>query len=90
MGEIAGHEFARIKHELDLDWQHFNQLPVEHETVRLAGNLAERFGLKGYDAVHLATADRLYREVRSPISFACFDSALNGAASTLGFTLVVR
>ncbi len=88
MGEIEGHELDRIKHEFDLDWPHVNQLPVEREVVRLAGDLAERFGLKGYDAVHLATADRLYREVRSPLSFACFDSALNAAASTLGLTRV--
>jgi uncharacterized protein len=62
---------------------------VEREIVRRAGDLAERFRLKGYDAVHLATADRLGREVRSPLSFACFDSALNTAASILGLTLVV-
>jgi uncharacterized protein len=88
MGEIAAHELDRIKREFDLDWQHFNQLPVEREIVRLAGDLAERFRLKGYDAVHLATADRLYREVRSRLLFACFDSALNAAASTLGLRLL--
>ena len=60
MREIEGQELDRIKRQFDMDWQHFNQLPVEREIVRLAGDLAERFGLKGYDAVHLATADRLY------------------------------
>jgi len=88
-GEIEGDELERIKREFELDWPRFNQLPVEREIVRRAGDLAERFRLKGYDAVHLATADRLCREVRSPLSFACFDSALNTAASILGLTLVV-
>jgi predicted nucleic acid-binding protein len=90
MGEMSGHELNAIKRELTEDWQHFNQLPVEYETVRIAADLAERFGLRGYDSVHLATADRLYREIRSPVLFACFDSALNTAASSLGLSLLPR
>jgi predicted nucleic acid-binding protein len=57
--------------------------------VRIAGDLAERFGLRAYDAVHLASADQLHRETRSSIWFACFDAALNDAASKLGLKVAM-
>lgn len=36
-----------------------DRLDVDDALVRRAGVLAERFGLRGYDAVHLAGAERL-------------------------------
>jgi len=90
MHEITAAELENIRHELDRDRAHFNQLPVGSETVRMAGNLAERFGLRGYDAVHLASAYLLSREIRFTVSFACFDLALNSAVSSLGLSLFVN
>ncbi len=58
-------------------------MPADPETMRRAGDLAEEFKLRAYDAIHLATADRLYRETQSGVGFAGFDPALNRAASTL-------
>jgi predicted nucleic acid-binding protein len=86
--QIGTEVFDRSKADFESDWQGFFKMPADSETVRLAGDLAERFGLRAYDAIHLATADRLYRETRSRVGFACFDGALNRAASTLGFVLV--
>jgi uncharacterized protein len=84
MRQMNQNEFNAHKDEFELHWAGFFKLPVDARVVRLAGELAERFGLRGYDAIHLATADQLYRQTRSPIRFACFDSALNAAASRLG------
>jgi predicted nucleic acid-binding protein len=84
MRQMNQNEFDARKDEFELHWAGFFKLPVDAQVVRLAGELAERFGLRGYDAIHLATADQLYRQTRSPIRFACFDSALNAAASRLG------
>jgi len=52
--------------------------------VRRAADLAEQFRLRAYDAIHLATAERLFLDIRSHVQFACFDAALNRAASILG------
>jgi uncharacterized protein len=87
MRQMKQKEFNACKDEFELHWAGFFKLPVNAQVVGLAAELAERFGLRGYDALHLATADQLYRETRSPIRFACFDSALNAAASTLGLTV---
>ena len=63
-------------------------MAADPETVRRAGDLAERLEIRAYDAIHLASAERMYRETQSSVRFLCFDSALNRAASTLGLTLI--
>jgi len=60
-----------------------NRAPSNPRSHR-AGDLAEHFRLRAYDAIHLAIAERVFRETRSQVRFACFDAALNRAASTLG------
>jgi uncharacterized protein len=84
MRQMNQKEFAARKDEFELHWAGFFKLPVDAQLVRVAGELAEKFSLRAYDSIHLATAGRLYRETGSPIWFACFDSALNAAAAKLG------
>ncbi len=84
MRQMNQKEFAARKDEFELHWAGFFKLPVDAQLVKVAGELAEKFSLRAYDSIHLASADRLYREIRSPIWFACFDSALNAAAAKLG------
>ncbi|MBV8357915.1 MAG: type II toxin-antitoxin system VapC family toxin [Deltaproteobacteria bacterium] len=87
--EIDVATFARSKAEFEADWQGFVIMPVDAQTIRSAGEFAEQFGLRAYDAVHLATANGFSRETGSQVRFMCFDSALNRAASTLGLTPIV-
>ena len=57
--------------------------------LRRAGDLAERFRLRGYDSVHLAAAESLLiGHGGSFLSFASFDHALNAAASAVGLRLL--
>lgn len=58
--------------------------------VDRAGEYADAFALRGYDAVHLASA-RLAREGSGEaVTFACFDRRLNQAARLLEMTLLPR
>jgi predicted nucleic acid-binding protein len=88
MHQITVAEHQKSKSEFELHWSSFFKLPIDREIVRHAAELAERFALRAYDSVHLASADRLHRETRSAVSFACFDDALNTAAASLGMRLV--
>ncbi len=45
---------ASIKRALDDDWPRYLTLDITVEISRSAGDLAERFALRGYDSVHLA------------------------------------
>ena len=64
---------------LDEDWAAYNVVDVSEPLVRRAGILAERHGLRGYDAVHLAAAVELDR-AGGHVSFGCFDEHLRRAA----------
>jgi len=54
------------------------------DVVTLAGDLAWEHGLRGYDAVHLASALTWRRLMREPIILATFDRKLWLAASAVG------
>jgi predicted nucleic acid-binding protein len=62
MRQMKEKEFNARKDEFELHWTGFFKLPVDAQLVRLAGELAERFSLKAYDSIHLASADQLQRE----------------------------
>ncbi len=66
-------------------WVHLERLPVDEPLVFAAGELASRYGLRGYDAVHLASALRA-ADVGLPVTFASFDVRLLSAASAEGLS----
>lgn len=69
----------RVVEILDEDWPTFGIVDVTEPLVRRAGGLAERYGLRGYDAIHLAAAVALERG-GAEVSFGCFDDHLRRAA----------
>jgi predicted nucleic acid-binding protein len=88
MADIDAAALKRHNHDFEHGWNRLDRLPVDETTIRRAGDLAEQFRLKAYDALHLATVDLMEVTLRSPVSFACFDDALNRAAAKMGFTLI--
>ncbi|MGI8926051.1 MAG: hypothetical protein ACR2HN_05310 [Tepidiformaceae bacterium] len=69
---------------LALDWMNYLRLPVTEETVASAASLAWRFGSRGFDSVHLATALAWQEELALPITVATFDRELWRAAAEAG------
>ncbi len=84
MRRLRKTDVASIKKAFESDWRGMLQLMPTEGMVRRAGDLAERFGLRGYDSVHLAAAESLVIDRRHPVHFASFDSNLNCAAAELG------
>jgi hypothetical protein len=62
------------------DWKNFLAIQVTVELVRLPGDLAEKHGLRGFDAVHLASAVTLRAKLASPVTFSCYDIQLQNAS----------
>jgi predicted nucleic acid-binding protein len=73
-------EYRKIIRTLDNDWENYFVLNISVETVKLAGDLCEKHRLRGYDALHLASAFILKKSVSGTIYFSCSDSKLNKAA----------
>jgi uncharacterized protein len=55
-GVFSGEEHSETVAALDEDWRTIEALSVTENVARLAGDLAERHALRGFDAIHLASA----------------------------------
>lgn len=80
-------EYAATLDRFETTWRTLIIADVTQPLVRLAGDLAERYVIRGFDAIHLASAVTLQRELDEPITFSAFDDRLNQSAAEEGLTL---
>lgn len=78
---------ARIE-QLDRDWERYARIELAPAVVRSAGDLAEQHGLRGFDAIHLASAKWLESADAGDVTFAAFDRRLAEAASAAGMPVI--
>jgi predicted nucleic acid-binding protein len=74
--------------EFEGRWTAVNAVEVSDPLVRVAGDLAERHRLRGFDAIHLASALVVQREGGQPVTFSAWDDRLMQAAADEGLTPV--
>ena len=65
--------------DLNGEWRGFVRISVSNLVAYRAGEMAERYALRGFDAIHLASAARL-GERFSDVHFLTFDARLVEAA----------
>ena len=87
MRRISDAMHRDYKAALEVYWKKLDLIEPHMAHIRQAGELAEIYGLRGYDSVHLAAAVWLYEQSAS-LTFACFDQHLNKAASMLGMEII--
>ena len=78
-GGLDHRGLRRVVERFDGEWAAYTIVDMSDPVVRRAGGLAERHGLRGYDAMQLAAAIELQRE-GGDVFFACFDERLRRAA----------
>ena len=80
--------FRSAKRQLEDQWPSFMTLDATDALCRTAGELAERYRLRGFDSVHLASfAEVALRAGVRETRFSSFDDRLNAAARTLASRL---
>lgn len=83
-------QYRRIVQALNRDWPSYVVIALSNMVVRQAGDLAEKHGLRGYDAVQLASALELERRIGIKITFSSWDEALRRAAEADGLTITIN
>jgi uncharacterized protein len=84
MERVTRGELPRLVANVDSLYAQLDRLDVDEVLVRHAGELAQEHGLRGYDAIHLAGAERL----RDPeLVLVAGDGPLVGAAAELGLAV---
>jgi predicted nucleic acid-binding protein len=85
-GRCSTSDMKLIKEEFLRVWPNFQRIEVNDGLIQHAGSLIFNYGLRGFDAVHLASALLLRQEGEGiEFFFSCFDKNLNRAALKEGF-----
>ena len=80
--------FKKLKTRFKEDWREYVRIDLTEKIMERAAELAEQFNLRGYDSVHLASAEYLQKKSDVSIIFACFDKQLNLAAKKLDLAVI--
>jgi uncharacterized protein len=80
-------DYQTVVQDFENDWESYFIVDVSESLIKRAGQLAQHHALRGYDAVHLASAVILSEEANQPVRFACFDEKLRRAARRHGLTV---
>ncbi len=86
-GDLAKGDYDRLMKMFAGDWPHFAAIDFD---VIEAGRLAEAYGLRGFDAVHLSACKLLRSSQGAPsVAFSSFDQKLNDAAAAENLTVLL-
>ncbi len=84
-GRLASQPARSAVRQLDADWPRLLAIALGDELGRAAGRLADRLGVRGFDAIHLASFETLVARSDDPdVRFSSADDRLVRAARTLG------
>ena len=72
----------------DADWPAYVRVELVDPLLILARDLVQRRPLRGFDAIHLASALRLRDQIGDEVVFVASDDRLLAAASSEGFVTV--
>ena len=80
-----GFQLARAR--LDADWKAILAIDVSITIVERAGDLADRYLIRGFDAIHLASAGQVRELNEGEVRFSTADRRLRDAAVGEGFSV---
>ena len=87
MGRVEPSRAQEARREFEAHWLDLVVLDVDESIVRAAGDAADRYALRGFDAVHLASAIHLRNSSGEPVVFSTADSKLGAAAQAEGLAV---
>ena len=78
----------KIVEDLNRDWESYFIIEVTDGIIRAAGDIAEKYLLRGFDSIHLASAVNLKGKIMGEVFFSSTDSKLNRAAGKEGIKVL--
>lgn len=85
-GRLSQDGYKTAVAEFENDWPWYGIQDVTRPLAQTAGDLAARHFLRGFDAVHLASAVVLQRELGEAVTFSSGDDRLMAAAAVEGLS----
>jgi predicted nucleic acid-binding protein len=85
-GDFSKPDFKILTAGFVEDWRKY--VAVDFDETE-AGLLVGKYGLKGFDAVHLSSAKMMRQDADLDLFFSSFDNRLNNAAAAEGFQVLL-
>jgi hypothetical protein len=87
---LSAEQQEQLHADMDTGWRQLEAVEVDEALARRAGHLALRHVLRGFDAVHLAAAERVMTETpgTAKFGFVGFDLRMRSAAQSLGMDVL--
>ncbi len=89
-GLLGENDYRQVVVALQSDWPSYLALEVSDSLAWLAGELAEKHRLRGFDSIHLAAALTLKMRVKGRVVAACFDDRLWKALCAMEIEVVPK
>jgi uncharacterized protein len=87
-GVLTASKLTSAEREFDVQWPTYLTLEATDSLCRTAGELAEKYSLRGFDSIHLASFAEIARRAGTDDTrFSSFDDRLNQAARKATRTL---
>lgn len=86
-----GFSIARLRkivEDFNRDWESYFLIEVTDGLIKIAGDIAEKHLLRGFDSIHLASAVILKCKIKSEVYFSSNDTKLNQAARKEGIIVL--
>ncbi len=74
--KLHANEFLRIKKSFLEDWKRFIVIELTDIILNTAGELIEKYSLRGFDSIHLSSALMLKKQTKHAITGASWDARL--------------
>ena len=87
-GGFSQYRLRKIVVDFNGDWENYFVIEITDGLIRFAGDLAEKYLLRGFDSIHLASAIHLKNRVQSEIYFSSTDLRLNRSAKKEGIIVL--
>jgi predicted nucleic acid-binding protein len=90
LGRLSAEQQEQLLADIDTGWRQLEAVEIDEALARRAGHLALRHVLRGFDAVHLAAAERVMAETPATamFGFVGFDSRMRSTAHSLGMAVL--
>jgi len=79
-GVLPDEKYSMAIEEFQDDWRTIEQIEVTDQLNEKIAHLTTLYPLRGFDAIHLASALYFQESVAEPVIFLCADRRLNDAA----------
>lgn len=89
-GVLSAQGYRTILRQFNAEWGRYLHLDVTDAIIKASGDIAEKYHLRAYDAIHLTSAIVLKDRLSARVVFASWDAALDVAARQSGLELLPK